>query len=437
MKANLKDFEYKNLTYSYNNNLNKFESNYERDLQLFIIWSKARTKEEEILQDLDQNFNIIACIDNTWSEKHLDDNFHRIYDVAPTGGKAGKREEVGDGAFVVVVIEDLEPKYEYRSDASGRFKIVNANVVDKKRLFRKWVGGSYMVHSTDNLMEFFNNAVLLFGKDTALQLLGQPARNNKCLKTNNDLVGASGWNSCEELFEVLNLTTEYVVLRGADKLQDTVKTLSGDVDILCSNIGEFTAAANAVNIWNSKNFYHVNVDGKNVLFDIRYVGDGYFDEKWQKDILDKKVMNHEGIYTPRVDDYFFSHLYHAYVHKPYFYKKYMERLTGLSEKIGIKNFKTEFNNTPTYILDMLRGYLAAHNYDASIPNDEKVYLNIKFLSRLKKINYVRLYLRVFKVKVKGFPEKVLSFIKRLLKKNDTLFNVLFNIRAKFNKLINR
>ena len=86
---------------------------------------------------------------------------------------------------------------------------------------------------------------------------------------------------------------------------------------------------------------------------------------------------------------------------------------------------------------MLRGYLAAHNYDASIPNDEKVYLNIKFLSRLKKINYVRLYLRVFKVKVKGFPEKVLSFIKRLLKKNDTLFNVLFNIRAKFNKLINR
>ncbi|ARD43589.1 hypothetical protein [Colwellia sp. PAMC 21821] len=433
MKMSLNNFKYQNVAYNYNDVNGTFETNYDKDLHLVVIWSKARIKEKEIIAELDQSFNILGCFDTTWSQEHIDNNFHRIYDVAPTGGKAGKREEVGDQAFMVVVIQDTKPKYQYRTDASGRLKIVNANVVDKKHLFRKWVGGSYMVHSTDNLKEFFNNAILFFGKEYTFELIDKMKWDKNASIINNDLVGANGWNSCKELFETLNLTTEYVVLRGSDKIEDTVSTLSGDVDILCSDIGEFAAAANGINIWNSKNFFHVNIAGKQVLFDIRYVGDDYFDEKWQKDIIKNRVLDKNGVNIPRVDDYFFSHLYHAYIHKPLFFDKYIGRLTGLAEKIGIKNFKDDCQNNPSKIVKLLRGYLLAHNYQVSIPKDEQVYININFISEVQRINSMKLYLRVFGVKIKNFPQKMLMNTKVLIKKNKMLFNILIALREKYNQ----
>lgn len=435
MKININKFKYQDVIYKYNDVINTFETNYDKDLHLVVIWSKARVKEREIIEELQQHFNVLGCFDTTWSKEHLDDNFHRIYDVAPTGGKAGKRKEVGDKAFMVVVIEDQNPEYQYRSDASGRLKIVNSNVVDKKHLFRKWVGGSYMVHSTDNLKEFFNNAILFFGKENTFKLIEQAECNKQVSIVQKDLIGANGWDSCDELFETLNLTTEYVVLRGADNIENTVKTLSGDVDILCSNIGEFTAAANARNIWNSKNFFHVNIAGQEVLFDIRYVGDDYFDESWQKNIIKNRVLNENGINIPRVDDYFFSHLYHAYIHKPYFFEKYIDRLTELSKKIGVESFKHDCQNNTNDILRMLRGYLLAHNYKVSIPKDDQVYINVKIMSQLQKVNRARLTLRILSVKVKNLPSKVMLKAKVAIKKNKFLFNIMFALRATFNKYI--
>lgn len=435
MKKQIINFKYQDINYIFNDIKQNFETKYEKDLQVVVIWSKARIKEKEIIEELNNNFNILNCFELSWTEKNIDDNFHRIYDVAPTGGVAGKRSEVGDESFIVVVIEDLNPVYQYRFDASGRFKIVNSNIVDKKNLFRKWVGGSYMVHSTDNLREFFNNSVLFFGKDKTFELIKNQQWDNKILKVSSDLVGANGWNSVEELFETLNLTTQYVVLRGAGTIEETVKTLSGDIDILCSNIGEFTASANARNIWNSKNFFHVNIAGQDVLFDIRYVGDDYFDKEWQKNIIQNRVLIQNNIYIPRIDDYFFSHLYHAYIHKPYFYDKYIDRLDKLSKGIDIKNFKDDCQNNIENIIKLLRGYLLANNYKVTIPKDEQVYINIKFISRLQKINRIKLYFRFYSVKIKNAPEKMINKLKILVKRNKFLFNILFNIRAKYNKYL--
>jgi len=435
LKKQIINFKYQDINYIFNDIKQNFETKYEKDLQVVVIWSKARIKEKEIIEELNNNFNILNCFELSWTEKNIDDNFHRIYDVAPTGGVAGKRSEVGDESFIVVVIEDLNPVYQYRFDASGRFKIVNSNIVDKKNLFRKWVGGSYMVHSTDNLREFFNNSVLFFGKDKTFELIKNQQWDNKILKVSSDLVGANGWNSVEELFETLNLTTQYVVLRGAGTIEETVKTLSGDIDILCSNIGEFTASANARNIWNSKNFFHVNIAGQDVLFDIRYVGDDYFDKEWQKNIIQNRVLIQNNIYIPRIDDYFFSHLYHAYIHKPYFYDKYIDRLDKLSKGIDIKNFKDDCQNNIENIIKLLRGYLLANNYKVTIPKDEQVYINIKFISRLQKINRIKLYFRFYSVKIKNAPEKMINKLKILVKRNKFLFNILFNIRAKYNKYL--
>ena len=430
IEDDIKNFKYQNIHYIYNYVDCNFETEYSTDLHIVIIWSKARIKQKEIIEELNNNFKIIDCMEISWSHDNIDDNFHRIYDVAPTGGIAGKRNEVGDGSFIVVIIEDLNPQYQYRFDASGRFKIVNSNIVDKKNLFRKWVGGSYMVHSTDSLKEFFNNSILLFGYDNTFKILENNKWNNQISKVSRDLVGADGWDSIEQLFEILNLTTQYVVLRGVYNIEENVKNLTGDIDILCSNIGEFTASANAKNIWNSKNFYHVNIAGQNVLFDIRYVGDDYFDKEWQKNIIRNRIRTSNNIYIPEIDDYFFSHLYHAHIHKPYFYEKYIERLDELSTKIGIDDFKDNYRKND-YVLKLLRGFLLVNNYEFTIPKDEQVYLNIKFISRLQQINSFKIYQRIASVKIKNFPKKTLNSIKLLVKRNKFLFNVLFNLRVKY------
>ena len=437
MKIQIENFRYQNIKYIYNDKEKNFETNYDKDLQIVIIWSKARIKEQEMITELSNNFNIISCNEIFWSQSKIDDNFHRIYDVAPTGGRAGKRNEVGDEAFIVVVLEDTNPIYQYRVDASGRFKMVNSNIVDKKRLFRKWVGGSYMVHSTDNLNEFFNNSILLFGKEKTLQFLEDTPQDIKIERISSDLVGANGWKSVQELFEILNLTTQYVVLRGSNSIDETVETLSGDIDILCSNIGEFTAAANAKNIWNSKNFFHVNIMGKDVLFDIRYVDDDYFDRDWQNNIIQNRVLTQDAIYIPRVDDYFFSHLYHAYIHKPYFYDKYINRLDGLAKEIGINDFKNDCQNNIENIKKILRGYLLASNYKVTIPKDDQVYVNIDFISQLQNVNKFKLYLRLYSVKIKNTPNQIITKLKIIAKKNNFLFNILFDLRAKYNQYLKK
>ncbi len=430
MKVSLRKFKYQDIVYKYSRKCNAFETIYDNDLHLFIIWSKARSKEKEIISELNRNFQVVECFEVFWTGAKIDDNFHRIYDVAPTGGEAGKRKEVGDEAFIVIVLKDLNPQYQYRFDASGRLKIVNSKVVDKKKLFRQWAGGSYMIHSTDNLKEFFNNAILLFGKDKTLQFIEQAPSNKQAPSLlHSNLIGSNGWGSHEELFDSLNLTTEYVVLRGAENIESAVKKLSGDIDILCSNIGEFTAVANARNIWNSKNFFHVTIAGKEVLFDIRYINDNYFDRLWQINIIKNRVLDKGGIYIPRVDDYFFSHLYHSFIHKPYFLDKHIIRLSELSREIGIENFENNEDN----VIHLLRGYLLSNGYHATIPKDEQVYLNIRFLSKLKKVNLISLYLRVFNVKLKNVPKRTLLKTKELIKRNKVLLPIVLSIKNKYIK----
>ncbi|MGB5792130.1 hypothetical protein, partial [Poseidonibacter sp.] len=66
-------------------------------------------------------------------------------------------------------------------------------------------------------------------------------------------------------------------------------------------------------------------------------------------------------------------------------------------------------------------------------NDEQVYININFISKLQKINRIKLYFRVYSVKLKNYPNKSINKLKIMAKKNKVLFDILFNIRANFNK----
>ena len=429
-----KIIEYKNENIDYLFENNKFTTDYDIDLNIFIIWSNAKFKEKEIIADLSFVFEIVELAEIYWSKKNIDDNFHRLYGIAPNNNISGKRIEVGSGSFIAIVVKDKSPVYLYREDASKNNKIVNVNVVDKKQLYREWVGGNYLIHSSDNLKEFFTNSPLLFGKDKTLEFCTEYCDSTVLKKINKDLIGSNGWSSSKELFDVLNLSTQYVVLRGSENIEKNISSQSGDVDVLCSNVSEFTAVANAVNLWSSDNFFHVEIDNKKILFDIRSTDDNYFDKKWSDKIIRDRVISESNIFIPRVDDYFFSHLYHAYIHKPYFFDKYIDRLSGLSSKIGIIDFKEKMLINKKYGLYLLKGYLLANKYSATIPRDLKVFINIKNMSSLQKKNYTILYGRILLLRLIELPFKITIFLKEMIKKNKMLFNLAIKVRDGLNKI---
>lgn len=427
-KKPLTFFKYGDERFDYSSQNSCFINNYDKDFQLFIIWEKGRTKEKEILNDLAEKFRIIECFEIQWSSEFVHKNFLRFYGCGE-GETSGKVTEVGAGAFLAVIIEDMDPKYLYLQDVSGRLKLVNSKAVLSKRCYRKIIGPNYRVHSSDSVHEFFKNAILLFGVDRVTNLLSFDEWNKNIKLLPSDLQGARGWSSVNELFGVLNLTTSYVVLRNAEATAITAAKVDGDIDVLCENLEDFIAISNARRLGGNINLYHICIDGKNILFDVRFVGDMYFDPRWQKQILDRRVLNVDNIYIPRIDDYFFSHLYHAFLHKPFMYKKYFSRLDMLAKSIGLDNlYNLLANNEVVKVAHIIEGYLLANGFRITIPVDEQADLNIKNVCLVEKKSKVFLYLRLVYARLKVMPSKFLYHLKCTLKKNKVVFNILTRIR---------
>lgn len=425
-------YKHKKIEFYFDTETLSFSTKNNQDFQLFIIWENARNKELQILNDISKNFKVLDCFECVWTQNFMGDNFHRLYNLPPTGKASTKSIYTGEGAFLVIVIEDLKPNYAYRFDASGNFKLVNSNVVDKKRLYRSWTQGEYLVHSSDNLNEFYSNASLIFSSNKLSNIIkGNWDGDIKNLAY--DLAGAATWSTYNELFNVLNSSTNYVVLRNSEGIDKTVNDLEGDIDILCEDVNSFIAISNAKKIDGYENFFHISIANKDVLFDVRYVGDDYFDENWQRDILEHRILTSDNIFIPRVDDHFFSHLYHAFVHKKYSSLKYEERLNQLAINIGIFDLKEKYLSNPNNVAKLLNGFMHPNDYAYVSPKDISVFINVSFVAILENKNKIFLFVRLINFKVKTLPRVYFNKLKVKLKKNKFIYNLVTYCRRVLKK----
>ncbi len=286
-----------------------FQHNLDRDLHLLIIWQNGRAVEEQILAETLRRFDVLATIEIQWSPEHIDNNFKRFYKHIPTDRVQGKAAQVGAGAFICVLFEDLHPLYQYRQTVSGSIELANVNVLDLKRDSRERCGG-YFVHSSGSPDEFFEQAALLFEANQLRDILeGQWRGDRKTLA--RDLSGSQGWHDFAELFSVLRYCSPYVVLRNFEFLPDAFFENDKDVDILCANSIDLRLAANATVRDQVEGCVKLNIKvaGVDVPFDVRRVGDDYYDANWQRAILKHRTCGAGGIFRPRDDDYFFSLYY--------------------------------------------------------------------------------------------------------------------------------
>jgi hypothetical protein len=374
---------YKGLAkYTHSKEMGFFKHNLKNDYQLFIIWQNGRSFENEIIEKVESNFEILSKIDLEWSKDKVVENFNRLYKAFDNPYISNKAETMGNGNLLCLMVKDNDPKYNYRKTVSGTIELVNTKAVKVKRESRALCSG-YYVHSSASPEEFYEQAILLLGDAILKEVLNG---NKKTLFLSQDLKGANGWKNFSDLFITLRYSSNYLVLRNFEFLPFDFFDNDKDVDILCKDVNDFISASNAkvIDINDGGAKLIVRVEDQDVPFDIRFVGDNYYNSNWAKDMLSQRIQSNNEVYRPRIDDYFFSLLYHSVLQKPKIKPVYIEVFDRVSKELEFDFFDIDKIYDKKYVASLLEGYFYFKGYSYTEPKDEGVYINYSVLKYIAK-----------------------------------------------------
>lgn len=202
------------------------------------------------------------------------------------------------------------------------------------------------------------------------------------------------FTSIGDFFQYLNENCTYLILRNWDNLLDSDIYGNGheDIDLLCNDLNEFIRLTHAKKIHKYKycNNYVIEISAKNVRFDVRYIGDGYYPSEWENVML-KRRQKRGIIYTMSDKDYFYSLTYHALLQKPNLTKEYRIKLFSLLEESISSNCLSE-----KLLLDKLKEFIVENRYVVCIPLDPGVFIKWKYFRYIGyKMDFIRLMKRLF------------------------------------------
>ena len=382
------------------------------ELHLFIIWENARNKEKEIVEDINENFKILKIFDVEWSKDEFSNNLSRFYGTNLPKDSA-KEIHCGNGKFLLIIVKDDNPIYENRQTSKGE-KIVNINMFDKKNYYRKLTGGGHKIHGTDNQMETNHDITLLLGKNVK-DFLEEDTReiwDGKIEEISTDLVGAQMWKTTSEMFYALNNCVNYAILRNYESLPEEIyENDHNDIDIICESLQDIAYVLNAVPVFKEEYrvHYKTQVDNRIAYFDLRHIGDKYYYEQMEKDILKERIYNEKGFYTLNPENYFYSLIYHALIQKPSFKADYKEKL------MNMKIEDTSMNTSNEEYAKILKKWFIKKEYIIEEPVDKSVFFNIENVEYFKPLVYKEKIVEVIKneEKLKELEQKNVELIKRI------------------------
>lgn len=344
-------------------------------LHLVIVWSTATAYKDEIVSDIKNNFEFLKTIKVHWDASLFYENLKIFYSHSLKDKSekemvrilTDKIKTVGRRDFYVIIFRDNKPQMEQRVTTSGTC-VVNTKIFDLKERYRKIVGGS-KIHSSNDAWETNKDLSILFGQNSEDFI-----QNNDIGESyNKNCVGVNGYESLEQLFYILNNTTDYCVLRNFEGIPEQY-TLEGhdDIDLLVAHKNYAVRLTNAKPKFpqSYRVYHHILINGVNVAFDFRYVGDNYYDKKWEIDILDSKVLHKDLFYIPSDINRFYSLLYHAYVQKPRIKEDYFPRLGKYAKNIGV-----EFHKGKLESMLLLYAFMLNMGYSITRADDKSVYFN--------------------------------------------------------------
>lgn len=349
---------------------------------LFVIWSAAEHLRSRALDVIGKRFEIRGVHRIRWSADRVSENFGRFYGstrLTPPFHTFFEHQK-GSGPFTVVTVLDRYPVFESRRTNRGS-RVVNTRFFDTKLHFRDWTKLPKVIHGTETVAEVKRDIYMLFGM-TPEQYLAQHASPWQGVVEHHthDVIGARGWASLHDAFAALNHLVPYVVLRNFEELPAShVVGDHDDIDLLVSNYREAIRILNArpllglVPRWGGR--FHVTVAGRPILFDIRFVGDGYFDRRWQCEVLQRRRLSENGIYVPNNRDYFETLAYHALAHKRELSTDYSHRLAQMAAAEGVEGWTRERLDEPAEARRLLDSLVPGTGRAHVQPKDITVFYN--------------------------------------------------------------
>lgn len=154
-----------------------------------------------------------------------------------------------------------------------------------------------------------------------------------------------------------------------------------DIDLLCNNpyVVQKTLGTRKRFLFPTVNSYCIPFKDHSVNVDIRFVGDGYYDAMWEKEMLTKRVLFNNCIFVLDPQNYFYSLTYHAILQKRVFYDEYQTKLLSMAKDLGIPC------GSPLDFIQLLEEYMLDHNYYYTVTRDPGIVLKFDGIekSRIK------------------------------------------------------
>jgi hypothetical protein len=346
------------------------------ELGVIVVRSAVGPERDRIVAHAREHLDVRRVYDVFGSREFAAANFARFYRTRPSPAAEAHSE---DGPLLVITAVDATPYYERRVTTHGSVT-VSTRFFDVAQQYRAWVGAA-RVHGSTSAREGARDLMLLLGADPETHLRENPGPWNGHIDIiRRDLTGARGWSTPSELFHALNHTVRYVVMRNFEDLPDCLHVgTHEDVDMLTGDYAETIRVMNArLNVrclprWGGP--YWVNISGEDMWFDVRFVGDDYYDPRWADEILDRRAWNDKGFYAPSTEDYFETLAYHAIVHKREFADDYKPRLTAMAAALGRPGWEAAALDDPTTRKRLLDGIVQQHGYRYCRPRDVNVFYN--------------------------------------------------------------
>lgn len=343
-----------------------------QELHLLIVWNRGLGMRQSIIDDLAAGFKVVDVFDVTWPGKSFSRNIGRFY-----GRKlpdvARKVRECGEGTFTLITFIDESPLYEERKTNAG-IERVNIRIFDLKKSYRDRRDAEFRVHATNSPEETRRDIFLLLKADYQEYLANARPWDGVSRPWTENTAGSSGFNDLRELFSLLSLCCRYVVLRNYEGLPEQFVIGShGDIDLLVDSVDEVVALLGLEKESESElrvRYYVVLRDGREVYFDLRSPGDGYYDESWCRRILDARVMDSRGFHVPDAESFCFSLMYHALIHKKEVAEDYHPKLRlAYSQVFPGEELRAED------MAGVLATYMRENGFLYTQPADPSVYFN--------------------------------------------------------------
>lgn len=349
------------------------------ELHLLVIWSAARGEERRILADVQDRLEVRRVHEVHWSPELVRQNYSRFYRGRLVPPYRNVRLTKGDGPLLVVTALDRFPRYEMRDTLHGP-AAVNTTVFDAKVRYRAWTGPGHLVHGSDTAAEAGRDLMLLLGFDARQYLERHPGAWDGVIRpVRRDLSGARGWDCAAQLLRALNCSVDYVVLRGAEALQEAADEAAGEVELLTNNYIELIAITNARSLlrqiprWGGR--FLIRISDRDVVFGLRFVGDRYFDPKWQRAVLARRELSAQGFFAPAGDDAFETLAYHALVHRQSPSELHKVRLISMAQALGRPGWTRASLDDPRQAKALLDRVLAVQGHRYTRPRDAQVFYN--------------------------------------------------------------